>query len=66
MEESNYREIWVNCDETQWIILPKKITTWTETNTKDNYIATSDNEKEAIIALCTIQGSPEYKKLPLF
>lgn len=57
MEESNYREIWVNCDETQWTILPKIITTWAEINTKDNYITTSDNEKEAITTLCTIQGS---------
>lgn len=66
MEKSNYTEIWVNCDETQWTILPKRASTWAKTNTDNIYISCSDNDKEAITALCTIQGVPEFKKLPLF
>ena len=66
MASSNYQEIWVNCDETQWTVLPKHISTWAKTNSQDNYILTSDNEKDAITALCSIQGGPDFKKLPLF
>ena len=65
-EKSNYTEIWVNCDETQLTILPKRASTWAKTNTDNIYISCSDNDKEAITALCTIQGVPEFKKLPLF
>lgn len=54
MKDSNFSEICVNCDETLLTVLPKRITPWAKTNTENNYILMSDNEKDSITALCTI------------
>lgn len=49
----------IKFSETQWTVLLKHITTWGKINTENNYINTSDNKKDAITALCFIQGLPE-------